>query len=123
MATGRNSTYERRVPGSPRSSMAEAKATNDGPHEKGKPPHPELAPAPPPEAALPNPDPFVLGPAAAPTDDAPTIISRMRQVPLRPEETLAGVLRGRRLAHFELLEPIGVGGMAAVIRARDTQLD
>src|SRR5262249_43831206 len=32
-------------------------------------------------------------------------------------------LRGRLLAHFELLEPIGVGGMAAVIRARDTQLD
>src|SRR5215831_13712366 len=27
------------------------------------------------------------------------------------------------LAHFELLEPIGVGGMAAVIRARDTQLE
>src|SRR5439155_26714962 len=26
-------------------------------------------------------------------------------------------------AHFELVEPIGVGGMAAVIRARDTQLD
>src|ERR1019366_1925444 len=27
------------------------------------------------------------------------------------------------LAHFELIEPIGVGGMAAVIRAHDTQLD
>jgi serine/threonine protein kinase len=33
------------------------------------------------------------------------------------------MLQGRRLAHFELIEPIGVGGMAAVIRARDTQLD
>jgi serine/threonine protein kinase len=32
-------------------------------------------------------------------------------------------LRGRHLAHFELIEPIGVGGMAAVIRARDQQLD
>ncbi len=32
-------------------------------------------------------------------------------------------MRGRKLAHFELIEPIGVGGMAAVIRARDTQLD
>src|SRR5262249_48638948 len=32
-------------------------------------------------------------------------------------------VRGKRLAHFELLAPIGVGGMAAVIRARDTQLD
>jgi serine/threonine protein kinase len=32
-------------------------------------------------------------------------------------------VRGRRLAHFELIEPIGVGGMAAVLRARDTLLD
>jgi serine/threonine protein kinase len=42
-------------------------------------------------------------------------------VPL--QEALAGVLRGRKLAHYELLEPVGVGGMAAVIRARDVQLD
>ena len=35
----------------------------------------------------------------------------------------ARTLRGRKLAHFELIEPIGVGGMAAVLRARDTQLD
>ena len=35
------------------------------------------------------------------------------QGPPRPEE----------VAHFELIEPIGVGGMAAVFRARDTQLD
>jgi serine/threonine protein kinase len=57
---------------------------------------------------------------AAPTDDSPTIISknapRLGDAPGVP-------LRGRRLAHFELIEPIGVGGMAAVIRARDTQLD
>src|SRR3954454_21251590 len=58
-----------------------------------------------------------------PSDDRPTIISRNRPTSFRPEEALAGVLRGRRLAPFELLEPIGVGGMAAVIRARDTQLD
>src|SRR5262249_27056452 len=32
-------------------------------------------------------------------------------------------MRGGRLPHFGLLEPIGVGGMAAVLRARDTQLD
>src|SRR5256886_2204661 len=32
-------------------------------------------------------------------------------------------VRGRRLAHFEFTEPIGVGGMAAVLRACDTQLD
>jgi serine/threonine protein kinase len=35
----------------------------------------------------------------------------------------AHLIRGRRLAHFELEEPLGVGGMAAVIRAKDTLLD
>src|SRR6266446_9499188 len=66
---------------------------------------------------------------AQPTDDTPTIISKHH--PATPDalvaasqrDNLAGILRGRRLAHFELIEPIGVGGMAAVIRARDTQLD
>src|SRR5207248_4621912 len=43
---------------------------------------------------------------------------------IHAEDLFAGTtLRGRKLGHFELLEPIGVGGMAAVIRARDTQLD
>jgi serine/threonine protein kinase len=55
-------------------------------------------------------------------DDAPTIISKNPPRPI-PEEGITDSLRGRRLAHFELLEPIGVGGMAAVIRARDAQLD
>jgi hypothetical protein len=62
-------------------------------------------------------DPLEGGP---PTDDTPTIISR--NPPRPPEEVVSGI-RGRRLAHFELIEPIGVGGMAAVLRARDTQLD
>jgi serine/threonine protein kinase len=65
-------------------------------------------------------------PEAAPVgamDNAPTIISRPPPRPARPEEAFGNSLCGRRLAHFELLEPIGVGGMAAVIRARDTQLD
>ncbi len=57
------------------------------------------------------------------TDDAPTIISKGVPHPARVDEALAGTLRGRSLAHFELIEPIGVGGMAAVIRARDKQLD
>jgi serine/threonine protein kinase len=58
--------------------------------------------------------------SAEPTDDSPTVISKTPpQTPLRSEDHL----RGRRLAHFELIEPIGVGGMAAVLRARDTQLD
>jgi serine/threonine protein kinase len=56
-------------------------------------------------------------------DNAPTVISRNLHASARSEEALKGVVRGRRLAHFELIEPIGVGGMAAVIRARDTQLD
>jgi predicted Ser/Thr protein kinase len=59
----------------------------------------------------------------APTDDSPTVISRGAPRPLRTDDLLANSLRGKKLAHFELLEPIGVGGMAAVLRARDTQLD
>lgn len=58
-----------------------------------------------------------------PTDETPTVISRALATKSRNEDELTGMLRGRKLAHFELLEPIGVGGMAAVIRARDTQLD
>jgi serine/threonine protein kinase len=57
-----------------------------------------------------------------PSDDAPTIISKTPGVP-RADDAFTVTLRGRHLAHFELIEPIGVGGMAAVIRARDTQLD
>jgi serine/threonine protein kinase len=56
-------------------------------------------------------------------DDAPTIISKGVKNTVRPEDSFAQTLRGRRLAHFDLIEPIGVGGMAAVIRATDTQLD
>lgn len=58
---------------------------------------------------------------AEPNDESPTIISK---APAQ-SDALAGAsdLKGRKLAHFELLEPIGVGGMAAVLRARDAQLD
>src|SRR6516165_10611048 len=80
-----------------------------------------------------------FGESVRPTDDTPTVISKtppfvepttdiqdkfidLNRKPATPESIVAG-LRGRRLAHFELIEPIGVGGMAAVIRARDTQLD
>jgi len=75
---------------------------------------------------------------AEPTDDTPTIISKTH--PIAPpqatkdhvtdigprgamSESVMASLRGRKLAHFELIEPIGVGGMAAVLRAHDTQLD
>lgn len=61
---------------------------------------------------------------APPTDDSPTVISKNHPKPQSAEDLPAiNNLRGRILAHFELIEPIGVGGMAAVLRARDTQLD
>src|SRR5581483_5215397 len=58
-----------------------------------------------------------------PTDDSLTVISKNHPKPASVEAGTAHDLRGRMLAHFELIEPIGVGGMAAVLRARDTQLD
>jgi serine/threonine protein kinase len=61
------------------------------------------------------------------TDESPTVITKnAHKSPIDEavaEKAVADSLRGRRLAHFELVEPVGVGGMAAVIRARDTQLD
>jgi serine/threonine protein kinase len=68
-------------------------------------------------------DDALLSGSVEPSDDTPTIISRIPPRPATTEEVFAGGVRGRRLAHFELIEPIGVGGMAAVLRARDTQLD
>src|SRR5207248_9452974 len=56
-------------------------------------------------------------------DESPTVISKM---PLRVAANgngPNGSVRGRRLAHFELIAPIGVGGMAAVIKGRDLHLD
>jgi serine/threonine protein kinase len=78
-----------------------------------------LTPAPE-EAAAGSPPLFPPG-VPEPSDNTPTIISR---TPPQPAiGALHGILRGRKLAHFELIEPIGIGGMAAVLRARDTQLD
>ena len=68
-------------------------------------------------------DDLVFPDDALQTDSAPTIISKPKPKSLLTDITAANVpftgknLRGQRLAHFELLEPIGVGGMAAVIRA------
>src|SRR5262249_29687608 len=85
----------------------------------------------------PDEDPLAVSADARPTDDSPTVISKTPPI-VEPStqqgslndlarktspESLVASLRGRRLAHYELIEPIGVGGMAAVIRARDTQLD
>jgi serine/threonine protein kinase len=65
----------------------------------------------------------LLDGSAPPSDDTPTIITKVQTRPNTQEHFFSGILRGRKLAHFELIEPIGVGGMAAVLRARDTQLD
>jgi serine/threonine protein kinase len=65
----------------------------------------------------------IFVPDASFSDDAPTVISQILPKSVRPEDLLRSDLRGQHLSHFELLEPIGAGGMAAVIRARDTQLD
>src|SRR5262245_39087738 len=62
------------------------------------------------------------------TDDIPTVITTKR--PGSRSQGQSGTtdvqasadLRGRRLGHFELIEPIGSGGMATVLRARDVQL-
>jgi len=81
---------------------------------------------PPPQPSAPDDDDAInlLGGSVEPTDDSPTVISKTAPVgAVMTEEQFAGGLRGRRLAHFELIEPIGIGGMAAVLRARDTQLD
>jgi serine/threonine protein kinase len=82
---------------------------------------------------------LVIPENARPTDDCPTVISKtppivepissnkdkITELARRPAsaESIVASLHGRRLAHYELIEPIGVGGMAAVIRARDTHLD
>ena len=67
--------------------------------------------------------PVAFPPDAEPSDDTPTIISKSPPLPAAQNGSFAGGLKGRTLAHFELLGAIGVGGMAAVLRARDKQLD
>src|SRR5262245_28384668 len=88
------------------------------PADRGDGPRPS-----PPDAGPAGDDADVFG-AAAPdlSDETPTVITRGPRPP-SSDDVLGGTLRGRRLAHFELIEPIGVGGMAAVIRARDLQLE
>ena len=85
-------------------------------------------------------DAVVIPENARATDESPTVISKTQPLVeavagssrekivdlsrkhANPEAIVAS-LRGKRLAHYALIEPIGVGGMAAVIRARDTQLE
>jgi serine/threonine protein kinase len=62
------------------------------------------------------------------TDDAPTIITKNQSpgstpapIPLMASNEQQGIAN-RRLGHFELIEAIGAGGMAAVLKARDLEL-
>jgi serine/threonine protein kinase len=56
------------------------------------------------------------------SETAPTVISSMRSKPAGADAQHAESLIGRRLGHFELIESVGVGGMAAVIKATDLDL-
>lgn len=62
------------------------------------------------------------------TDDAPTVITK-GTAGTPPPVALpvivtadAPSIAGRKLGHYELIEAIGAGGMAAVLKARDTEL-
>jgi len=65
------------------------------------------------------------------TDDSPTVITHNKAAgalvpPVAPLPGSASSeppsIAGRRLGHFELIEAIGAGGMAAVLKARDLEL-
>jgi serine/threonine protein kinase len=53
------------------------------------------------------------------TDDAPTIITQRNPTPSDPS---LGLAIGSFLGQFEILDSVGVGGMAAVLKARDREL-
>ena len=59
------------------------------------------------------------------TDDVPTIVSRTppQLVKSAEAETPPDVFKGKKLGHYELIGAIGKGGMATVLKARDTLLD
>ena len=59
--------------------------------------------------------PPTLGPPPV-GDEVPTIVGRRS-----PHEALA-LAPGFRLGHFEVIEAIGAGGMATVLKARDLEL-
>jgi hypothetical protein len=66
------------------------------------------------------------GPARLPdTDDAPTVITNPNNPSPPPPPYVVGEggsVAGRKLGHFELIEAVGAGGMAAVLKARDLEL-
>src|SRR5207245_497885 len=93
-------------------SMAESQRQGNEPSERDSaapgvpsspasvPPVPSPPPAPRPAADI------GISARLAASDEAPTIISKKPPGALQPDGTFAEILRGRRLAHFELLEPI-----------------
>jgi serine/threonine protein kinase len=86
-----------------------------------------MSDAPTPDAPRPGSTAQVFGPFILPrfssgfSDNSPTIIS-MPKPPDAEHRAELGNIRGRRLGPYELIEPIGVGGMAAVLRATDVDL-
>ena len=66
-----------------------------------------------------------ITPLASPTplhSEPPTVISTLRPRPGNFDPKMGDALAGRKLGHFELIESVGAGGMAAVLRARDLDL-
>lgn len=65
-------------------------------------------------------------------DDAPTVITQKNGAVRAPGSSVTRMplttayqqplVAGRRLGHYELIEAVGAGGMAAVLRARDLEL-
>ncbi len=74
-----------------------------------------------------SPQPIPLPGPNVNTDDSPTIITK-NQTHITPAPLPLIVsgdqpsIANRRLGHFELIEAIGAGGMAAVLKARDLEL-
>ena len=59
----------------------------------------------------------------ASSDDQPTLITSERsRKPFQPSDPDLSLAPGQTLGQYELLGSVGVGGMAAVLKARDTQL-
>src|SRR5262245_22287725 len=70
-------------------------------------------------------DPDALTPLAAPTPshaEPPTVITGNRPRGGPFDARIGSTLAGRKLGHFELIESVGAGGMAAVLKARDLDL-
>ena len=71
----------------------------------------------------PNPDAPTHSATTQPSPDSepPTVLSSQKVTP-RFDPNIADGLAGRKLGPFELIEGVGAGGMAAVLRARDADL-